>query len=47
MTNILATIGTSTESIKSLKEELNKFTNCFRLNLSHNSLSWHKKFQKE
>ena len=45
MTNILATIGTSTESIKSLKE-LNKFTNCFRLNLSHNSLSWHKKISK-
>lgn len=45
MTNILATIGTSTESLKSLKE-ISKFTNCFRLNLSHNSLSWHKKISK-
>jgi pyruvate kinase len=39
---ILATIGPVSENINSIKK-INKYTNHFRLNGSHNSLSWHKK----
>jgi pyruvate kinase len=39
---ILVTIGPISENINSIKK-INKFTNLFRLNGSHNSLIWHKK----
>ena len=39
---ILATIGPVSENISSIKK-INKYTNLFRLNGSHNTLSWHKK----
>jgi len=42
---ILATIGPVSENIKSIKK-INKYTNLFRLNGSHNSLSWHKKISR-
>ena len=39
---ILATIGPVSENIDSIKR-INKYTNLFRLNGSHNLLVWHKK----
>ena len=42
---ILATIGPVSENINSIKK-INKYTNLFRLNGSHNSLSWHKKISR-
>jgi|688.fasta_scaffold65619_3 pyruvate kinase len=42
---ILPTIGPISEDTSSLKK-LNKFTNIFRLNGSHNNLEWHKKIIK-
>ena len=39
---ILATIGPVSENTDSIKR-INKYTNLFRLNGSHNSLAWHKK----
>ncbi len=42
MTKILATIGEVSSDIKSLKK-IYKYTNFFRLNLSHNNLDWHSK----
>jgi pyruvate kinase len=42
---ILPTIGPISEGIFSIKK-LNKFTNIFRLNGSHNNLDWHKKIIK-
>jgi pyruvate kinase len=42
---ILPTIGPISENLSSLKK-LNKFTNTFRLNGSHNNLDWHKKIIK-
>jgi pyruvate kinase len=39
---ILATIGPVSQNINSIKR-INKYTNLFRLNGSHNSLVWHKK----
>lgn len=42
---ILATIGPASENINSIKK-INKHTNLFRLNGSHNSLSWHKKISQ-
>ncbi len=42
---ILATIGPVSEDINSIKK-INKYTNLFRLNGSHNSLSWHEKISK-
>ena len=42
---ILPTIGPISENLSSLKK-LNKFTNTFRLNGSHNNFDWHKKIIK-
>ena len=41
MTKILATIGPASEDVSSLKS-IAKHTNLFRLNGSHNEISWHK-----
>ena len=42
MTNILSTIGPTTENIKNLKKIVNH-TKFVRLNGAHNNLEWHKK----
>lgn len=42
---ILATIGPISENINSIKK-INKYTNLFRLNGSHNSLSWHNRISR-
>ena len=44
-TEILATIGPKSCSINSIYN-ISKFTNCFRINGSHNSLEWHIKISK-
>ena len=43
---ILPTIGPVSESTNSLKK-INKFTNIFRLNGSHNNINWHKNIIKK
>jgi pyruvate kinase len=42
---ILATIGPVSENTNSIKK-INKYTNLFRLNGSHNSLFWHKRISR-
>lgn len=42
---ILATIGPVSQNINSIKK-INKYTKLFRLNGSHNSISWHKKISR-
>ena len=46
MTNILATIGNITSNNSSIKKII-KYTNFFRLNLSHNKITWHEKVSKK
>ena len=46
MDKIIVTVGPSTESTSSLKYILNK-TKLIRLNLSHNTIDWHKKIIKK
>ena len=43
---ILVTIGPVSESLNSIKK-INKYTNLFRLNGSHNSITWHKNISKK
>ena len=40
MIKIISTIGPVTQSLESIKY-INKFSNLFRLNSSHNIISWH------
>jgi pyruvate kinase len=43
---IIATIGPASESFESIKK-INKYTNLFRLNGSHNSITWHRNISKK
>ena len=46
MIKIIPTIGPVTQSLKSIKY-INKFSNLFRLNSSHNIISWHNDIAKK
>ena len=43
---IIATIGPASESFESIIK-INKYTNLFRLNGSHNSIIWHRNISKK